>query len=55
MKNDSKAAREEFLLTQMGDAGGDSLLPASTLSESAQEAARSRVWKTFVANFTANK
>jgi hypothetical protein len=55
MKDDDKAAREEFLLAQLGDAGGEPLLHASTQSEEAQKAARDRIWQTFIAHFTSKQ
>jgi hypothetical protein len=46
--------RKEFIITQMNDAAGGSLLPSSTLSPESQESRRDTVWKTFVAHFSAN-
>jgi len=48
---ETNAQRKEFLLGQMDDASGQSLLPESTLNEEAQKAKREQVWKAFVAHF----
>jgi hypothetical protein len=55
MGQEGEAQRKEFLLAQMNDASGQSLMPESTLSEAAQQAAREQVWETFVAQFTAKR
>jgi len=55
MTKESNAAREEFLLSQLSDARGDSLEQHSTLNAAAQEAARDQLWQSFVANFTAKQ
>lgn len=52
MKNDSEDQRREFIMTQMGDAAGQSLLPESTLNADAQQSTRDMVWGAFVAHFT---
>jgi uncharacterized protein with FMN-binding domain len=52
MGRDGEAARQEFLMDQMGDAGGESLLPESTLNQASQQATRDKVWSDFVAHFT---
>jgi hypothetical protein len=51
MTKDSEADRKEFLMDEMGDAGGQSLMPESTLNEAAQQTAREKVWDNFVACF----
>jgi len=43
------------LMAQMCDAGGQPLMPESTLNEEAQQAARDQVWETFVTHFTAKR
>jgi len=55
MQQESEADRKEFLLTQLGDAAGNSFMPASTLDEATKKAAREQVWKAFVAHFTAQR
>ena len=55
MGQDSEAQRKEFLLAQMDDASGQPLMPESTLSEAAQQAARDQVWNAFVAHFAAKQ
>jgi hypothetical protein len=52
MKDDSKAAREEFLMAQLGDAGGQSLMSGTATDDAARQAELDRAWQTFVANFT---
>jgi hypothetical protein len=52
MGRDDPAQRKEFLLAQMGDASGQSLVPESTLNEQAQQTVRDNVWRNFVAKFT---
>jgi hypothetical protein len=49
---EGEAQRKEFLMGQMDDAGGQSVLPASTLNEDAQKVKRDQVWNEFVAHFT---
>jgi hypothetical protein len=51
MAHDDANARKDFLMSNLGDASGQSLLPESTLNAQAQEATRERVWKTFVSRF----
>jgi hypothetical protein len=53
MGHDDEAQRKEFLMTQMCDASGQSIMPESTLNEEAQQAARNQAWETFVARFSA--
>jgi hypothetical protein len=55
MRQDGQAARAQFLLSQMSDAGGQPLLSKSTLNEEAQQAMRDKVWDVFAAHFTAKK
>jgi hypothetical protein len=55
MGHDDVAQRKEFLMAQMCDAGGQPLMPESTLNEEAQQAARDQVWETFVTHFTAKR
>jgi len=55
MGHDNAARRKEFLMAQMCDAGGQPLMPESTLNEEAQQAARNQVWATFVAHFTGKR
>jgi len=52
MGKDDEAQRKEFLLDQMGDASGQSLMPASTLNEDEQQVGRDQIWETFVSYFT---
>jgi hypothetical protein len=52
MAKDSEDQRKEFLMDQMGDAGGQPLVPESTLNQAAQQASRDKVWNDFVAHFT---
>jgi hypothetical protein len=54
MANQDSDQRKDFILSQMNDAGGGSLLPATTLSQDAQQSRRDNVWNTFVAHFSAN-
>jgi len=51
---ESEAQRKEFLMTQMCDASGQSLLPDSTLNDEARNALRKRVWQAFLNHFIAN-
>jgi hypothetical protein len=53
MRQEDKAQQKEALLDRLGDAGGQPLMPESTLNEAAQQATRDKVWNTFVAHFTA--
>ena len=53
MRHESGAQRKEFLMDQMGDAGGQPLMPESTLNEAMQKAMRDQVWETFEAHFAA--
>jgi hypothetical protein len=53
MRYESEARRKEFLMDQMGDAGGQPLMPESTLNETLQKAMRDQVWETFAAHFAA--
>jgi hypothetical protein len=53
MQHESAARRKEFLMDQMGDAGGQPLMPESTLNEAMQKAIRDQVWETFTAHFAA--
>jgi hypothetical protein len=55
MQREDEAQRKEFLLDQMGDAGGQSLIPESTSSEAARQAGRDQTWDAFVARFTAKR
>jgi hypothetical protein len=55
MQHESETQRKEFLMEQMGDAGGQPLMPESTLNEAAQQATSDQVWETFVAHFTAKQ
>ena len=52
MQKEGEDQRKEFLLAQLGNAGGESLMPESTLDERTQKATRDQVWKDFVAYFT---
>jgi hypothetical protein len=53
MTQDGEAQRKEFIMAQLADAGGQPLMPESTLSEDVQQARRAQVWQTFVSNFAA--
>jgi hypothetical protein len=55
MGHEDKAQLKEDLMERFGDARGQPLMPESTLNEAAQQAARDRVWETFVAHFTAKQ
>jgi hypothetical protein len=50
-----EAQRKEFIMDQLGDAGGQPLMPESTLSEDIQQARRDQVWKTFMNHFAAKQ
>jgi hypothetical protein len=52
LDQETEEQRKEFLMAQMDDASGQSLMPESTLNEEAQQAKREQVWKAFVAHFT---
>jgi hypothetical protein len=43
--------RKDFLLAQLGDASGNSLVPASTMNTEAREEQREKIWNDFVAHF----
>ena len=52
MAQDDEAQRKEFILDQLGNAGGAPLAATTTtLSETAQQAQRDKVWESFVAQF----
>ena len=51
MEKESPAQREEFIMSQMGDAAGTSVLPESTLNQEAQEEMRQQIWNKFIAHF----
>lgn len=51
MQHESEARRKEFLMEQMGDAGGQPLMPESTLNEAMQKTMRDQVWETFAVHF----
>jgi hypothetical protein len=51
MAHESAAERKDFLLSKLGDASGLSLMPASTLNESAREVQREKVWDALAAHF----
>jgi hypothetical protein len=53
MAQEGKAQQKEALLVRLVDASGQPLMPESTLNEAAQQAARDKVWATFVAHFAA--
>jgi hypothetical protein len=53
MQQDDATARRDFILAQVSDAGGDPLLPPSSMNEAAQEERRDKVWKDFVDHFVA--
>ncbi|HEV3272037.1 MAG TPA: hypothetical protein VGZ93_07645 [Candidatus Methylacidiphilales bacterium] len=53
MKNGTAAVRKDFILDQIKDASGQSLLLPSTATEQAQQARRNEVWKTLTAQFVA--
>ena len=53
MSQESETQRKEFLMAQICDASGQSLLPESSLSEEARQAQRDQVWDTFATHFTA--
>jgi len=55
MANQSDDQRKEFLLTQMDDASGEPMMPASTLNPEAQEAMRDKAWDAFVTHFAATR
>jgi len=55
MQRESDAQRKEALLERLDDAGGQPLLPESTLDEAAQQARRDKVWNDFAAHFTAKR
>lgn len=48
---ETEAQRKEFLMGQMDDAGGQSVMPESTLNEETRKARREQVWKAFIAHF----
>ena len=50
---ESDDERKKFLMENLDDAGGESLMPESTLNDEAQQAGRDKVWGDFVAHFTA--
>jgi hypothetical protein len=54
MQQDGEDQRKEFLMEQLCDASGQSLMPESTLNEEARQAKRDAVWEAFVAHFTAS-
>jgi hypothetical protein len=55
MGQESEAQRKEFLMAQLGDASGQSIMPESTMNEAAQQAVRDQAWAAFVAHFTAKR
>jgi hypothetical protein len=55
MRDEDKAELKGEVLSRLADAGGNPLMPESTLNEAAQQAARERVWDTFATRFTANR
>ena len=55
MENEDEAQRKEFLMDQMDDAGGQPLMPETTLNEQVRQSKRDQVWNDFVTYFTANQ
>jgi hypothetical protein len=55
MQDENEAQRKEFLMTQIGDAGGQPLIAESNLDEAAQRARRDEAWETFVAHFASKR
>jgi len=53
--HETKDQQKEDIMNALGDAAGQPLMPESTLNEEMQQAARDRVWETFVARFTGNR
>ena len=54
LEQEGAAQRKELILAQMDDAGGQPILPPSTLDETAQETKRAAIWKAFVSHFAAS-
>ncbi len=52
MNQDDYNQQKEFILNQLCDAGGQPLVPPSTLNAQAQDAAHEQIWKTFAAQFS---
>jgi hypothetical protein len=50
-RESSDSDREDFIMETMGDAGGQSLMPESTLNEDLLKAKREEIWNKFVQNF----
>jgi hypothetical protein len=53
--DENETDRKEFLLGQMRNSVGQSLMLESTANEEAQQARRNEVWETFAARFTAKR
>lgn len=52
MGQDDYNQQKEFIMNQLCDAGGQPVVPASTLNAEAQAVAHEQIWKTFAAQFS---